>query len=584
PESSQVCYIYEDPLDGSVLVGADDGLYYLSINRWKFFSLEQNPLMGVVEGMSRLDDGTYLLSGHQGLSIFDLTKVIPVRDSILPEDYTFTLAKDPWGGVWITSAEGLFFRDPFTMAYSPGLPDVTNKPANSIILMDSIHVMVGRGSDICIIDLKRFYAGESSYFRVYDKSDGFEGSDCIDNGIIKDVNGIFWILTANRLVRFDKEKLKEDRRPPLIHITGVFYQDDSLQWKQASDGRLYFEIPSQVPVPSESRKLKISFTGISTKNPEKVRYSYRLTGLSEKWSDPSPERNVVYENLSPGNYKFELRASNADGYETPVPIVLPLRIMPAFWQTLAFKILSIVFSVILIITLTYLYISWRQKSKKSAENLRQELTNLQISSVVKQFDPHFTFNVINSVGALILEGKRDAAYDYITKLSSLLRRTFREGELVVRPVADEIDFVSQYCELQKLRFNDRFSYSIDVSSAVDTSRPVPRMIIQIFVENAVKHGFGERPEGGRVDVGLSIVNGGLLITVRDDGIGRSANPLSPASGSGNGIMLVSSIFMIMNERNSLRSSLEIQDLVSDGKAAGTEVRIFIPEGYDFVFK
>jgi ligand-binding sensor domain-containing protein len=580
---AQVCYIYEDPVDGSVFAGTDIGLYRLWKEKIEFYGRAQYPEIGIVEGMTRLNDGTYLLSGHKGLVAFDLRKAVPVTDKILPEGITLTVAKDPVGGAWITSEEGLFYRDHLTGAYSPGLPEGTNRPANSIILMDSIHLMVGRGSDICIIDLEKFYSGEGSYFRIYDKTDGFDGSDCIDNGLVSDGKGRFWILTANRLVRFDPRDLKVNVKPPVMNVTGVYYQDDSLLWKRAAEGNLFYEIPRHLQITAGTRKLRIAFTGISTTNPEKVLYSYRLAGLSNEWSDHTGQRDVIYENLPPGNYTFELRASNADGIETPVPLMLPLRMMPALWQTLGFRISALIFSVILVIALTYLYFTRRQSRIRTSEKLRQELSNLQISSVLKQFDPHFTFNVINSVGALIMEGKRDAAYDYITKLSSLLRRAFNEGALVVRPVSDEIDFVSQYCELQKLRFNNRFRYSISVSSSVDKGTPVPRMLIQIFVENAVKHGFGDRPGGGKVEIELLKENDALLILVRDNGVGRQYATDKSFSDPGSGIMLVSSIFRIMNERNSLKSNLEIKDLFNDGLPSGTEVRIWIPDGYDFSF-
>ena len=140
------------------------------------------------------------------------------------------------------------------------------------------------------------------------------------------------------------------------------------------------------------------------------------------------------------------------------------------------------------------------RRKEEEARLRHELSQLQMNSVLRQFDPHFTFNVISAIGSLIMKGEKENAYDYITILGGLLRTVLGEGSVIIKPLSDEIDFVKRYCELQKLRFKDRISFSLMIDKNVDLQRTIPKMTIQLFVENAIKHGFEDRDEGGKVDV------------------------------------------------------------------------------------
>ncbi|NSW95347.1 MAG: hypothetical protein HPY62_11635, partial [Bacteroidales bacterium] len=117
PDETQICIIYEDPVDKSILFGTGSGLFQLKEGVMKFFPEVVPEKYGVIEGILRDDDGTYLLSGQKGLVRFDGRNAIPVKDPLVPGGYTFTLVKDSHGGIWITSEEGLLFLG----KSSPGL-------------------------------------------------------------------------------------------------------------------------------------------------------------------------------------------------------------------------------------------------------------------------------------------------------------------------------------------------------------------------------------------------------------------------------------------------------------------------------
>jgi ligand-binding sensor domain-containing protein len=584
PDDTQICYIYEDPDNKTVMIGSEKGLFIIKDGKVKLIPDFNDKNLGVIEGITKDDSGFYWLSGHMGVLRFDGMNPVPVKESILPLEYTYTIIKDPVGGIWVTSDEGLYFKGKASENFIAGLPESINRSANSIILVDRNHILVGRVSDICLIDLDKFYKNEKNYFRIYDSSDGFMGSDCLDNGIIKDLHGRFWILTSNNVVIFDPEQLKQNPTPPKVHIIRFDYETDSIGWQPVDKLNYFRRIPDNTKLKRFQNNIQIAFTGISTTNPEKVRMQYRLEGYEEKWSLPSNKRFINYEKLSPGSYRFQVKAFNADGVETPEPLTMEFRVLPSFWQTTIFAVMTFILCISLIVITTLLIMRRRQRKHEEKILLRSELSRLQMGSVLKQFDPHFTFNVISSVGSLVMKGDKETAYECITKLSALLRTVLSDGSVIIKPLVDEIDFVRRYCELQKLRFKDRFNFSIVIDTKADLQRDIPKMTIQNFVENAIKHGIENRKEGGRVEIAVCSRDNILEIKITDNGIGRAAASRQMTSGTGYGLKIIEGLFEVMNEYNNEISTIEIEDLEENGKVSGTEVKIIIPDDFKFEFR
>jgi hypothetical protein len=447
--------------------------------------------------------------------------------------------------------------------------------------MDNSHLLVGRVSDICIINLDRFYSNNKEYYRIYDNTDGFPGSDCLDNGIVKDRNGLVWILTSDKVVILDPRKLHENKITPGLHITGFYYQTDTLTWAPVDKAGYFYRIPDLLRLKRFQNKIQITFTGISTTNPEKVTYRYFLSGYDNKWSLPSSKQSVVYEKLPPGNYSFRLLAANADGVEDSEPLVMNFAVVPDFWQTKLFLISAILLIIIPSVSVILLIIKKRQQREQEKAKLHNELSQLQMSSVLSQFDPHFTFNVISSVGSLIIKGEKETAYTYITKLSGLLRTVLSDGPLLVRSLSEEVSFVKKYCELQKLRFKDRFSFSISIGSNVNTQREIPKMTIQTFVENSIKHGFENKKEGGQIEIIIGKTESAIDILIRDNGVGRAVASQKSTTGTGYGLKIINSLFDVMNSGKADMASIRIRDLSYNGQASGTEVVIRIPDDYNF---
>ncbi|MCK4667422.1 histidine kinase, partial [Candidatus Dependentiae bacterium] len=159
----------------------------------------------------------------------------------------------------------------------------------------------------------------------------------------------------------------------------------------------------------------------------------------------------------------------------------------------------------------------RQKKQKEIEN---KISKLQFISIKGQIDPHFTFNALNSISSLIYKEEKETAYKFISKFSALIRATVENSDKIDRTINEELEFVSNYLELQKFRFKDKFDYEISIASDVETNILIPQMVIQNFVENAIKHGLKYREKDGMLKINLENDQKKLLITIEDNGIGR----------------------------------------------------------------
>jgi two-component system LytT family sensor kinase len=165
-----------------------------------------------------------------------------------------------------------------------------------------------------------------------------------------------------------------------------------------------------------------------------------------------------------------------------------------------------------------------------AEGLAQ---SARLRALQSQLEPHFLFNTLNGISALVLEGRSEAATTMIALLSEFLRLALQTIETPQITVAEEMSFVRHYLDIQKIRFGDRLRFEIDVAAEAGAAL-VPTLLLQPLVENAVRHGILERANGGAVRISVGAQTGVLRLRVEDDGPGfRRAAQKSTGLGLSN---------------------------------------------------
>jgi two-component system, LytTR family, sensor kinase len=152
---------------------------------------------------------------------------------------------------------------------------------------------------------------------------------------------------------------------------------------------------------------------------------------------------------------------------------------------------------------------------RQATRLEVTAKEAQLQGLVAQINPHFMFNCLNSLRGLIAEDQA-RAQGMVTELSNMLRYSLQSSKAFVASLEAELDIVRSYLKLESIRFEERLSVETDIQPET-LSVPMPRMLLQMLVENGVKHGIEKRPEGGRIRISSHLENGAMKIEVTNSG-------------------------------------------------------------------
>ena len=176
-----------------------------------------------------------------------------------------------------------------------------------------------------------------------------------------------------------------------------------------------------------------------------------------------------------------------------------------------------------VVGLSYALGYYRESQARAlkAAHLETSLMEARLKTLEAQLHPHFLFNTLHAISTLV-HTNPEAADRMISRLSDLLRLTFDRSGAAGVALNEELEFLQKYLEIEQIRFQDRLTVKFDIDpETLDT--PVPRMILQPLVENAIKHGIGPRSGQGLVQVSAKKQDKGIWIEVRDNGVGLSRN-------------------------------------------------------------
>lgn len=201
---------------------------------------------------------------------------------------------------------------------------------------------------------------------------------------------------------------------------------------------------------------------------------------------------------------------------------------------------------------------------RAVERTRAELAQAELRALRAQIHPHFLFNTLNSIASLIASNPR-AAEDVITRLADLFRYTLRASEREHSTLGAELEFLRAYLAIESVRFGDRLRLEEAIEPGLE-SLPVPSLLLQPLVENAVRYGVGSRPEGGLVRMTARRNGDRLFLEVADDGPGLDGS--RPVSGTGFGLHAVRERLKAAGYPDALE--------IDTGPGQGTRVRVILP--------
>lgn len=442
------------------------------------------------------------------------------------------------------------------------------------LLSDQINRVITKGQYIWLATGKgvQRYEFSKGEWRNFTYNNGLPSNEVKDIAI---TDHFLWIGTYKGLTRIPIDFVQVKSNPPKIYLNKVEVNDSLVQGNNLKLN--YFQ-----------NRIRFSFTGISYRSRELLRYKYRLSGLDTVWrySLTSREDGAYYAALKPGKYRFEVKSINDMAVESAETAVFEFEISQPFWMEAWFY-------VVLVLLISALGISFYRnrlsRVKKESEvmlerkNLEVGVNKARYKSLQTQMNPHFLFNSMNAIQHLINMDKKDEANLYLVEFSRLLRGTLEKADDLLVTIEDEVDLLNRYLKMETYRVESGLTYEIKVDPELDIhTQLIPALITHPFVENSIIHGIIPSGKPGNIRVEFVLMPGGAVYcSIEDNGIGRAKSAQIKSEHiykqKSMGTQLINDRIDLINKIYDVRFTLKIIDLYTDaGNPSGTKVEIVMP--------
>jgi ligand-binding sensor domain-containing protein len=388
-------------------------------------------------------------------------------------------------------------------------------------------------------------------------------SDIIINDFILQNNKLLFATPTGILERYNKPR-----------SAGIYMQFPLL--RALNNGR---DITSGQELTGGSRDISFYFEALHYISPAALSYRYRLNGVDTAWHWINNTGNPVnFNRLSPGNYHFQVQAiagnTNRSGVRS-----FHFVITRPFWQKWWFW--GLVLAGLMLSFWGFLG-RWK-KRVLGRQSIKEQLLKSQLVALRAQMNPHFLYNVLNTVQGLVYGNRKTEAGVLLGNFSDLMRKVLQSSDKQLLSLADEIENLQLYLELEKARFDEGFSYSIQMINLHDISGIyIPSLLLQPFAENAVKHGLMHKRGTKKLDIRFEKTPDGLAVTIDDDGIGRQRsieiNQRKRNKPTGFATIALNERMELFNRLYSKKIICEITDKIgTDNQPAGTSIQLIIPD-------
>ncbi len=270
---------------------------------------------------------------------------------------------------------------------------------------------------------------------------------------------------------------------------------------------------------------RMVFDAVNPYGKGKLRYEYRIQAIDKSWVQSTGE--VVLDGMAPEKY-YTLEVVIKDDNWRSDPYILYVYRMPYWYETFKWKILFWAGGVLFFIVLVLIIVYVTRRYVAKANEKRQQLTDLELRAIHSQINPHFIFNTLSTALYFINKNEMENAYEHVNKFSHLLRSYLKSSQDRYISLANEIEMLRKYIELQQARFAKKFDFTIDVDNKVPANHiMIPSLLLQPLVENAIAHGLFHKKEKGLLKIYFEQgnTNEDLICVIDDNGIGRAQSKL-----------------------------------------------------------
>lgn len=411
------------------------------------------------------------------------------------------------------------------------------------------------------------FAAKSFTIRNVSINEGLPDNEINDLLITHDT---LWLATKNTVSYLNINERFVNDVPPLIHFTSLVLNNNRSAFSDS------------VRLKYKDNNISIGFEAISYKSNSRIIYRYMLIHEADTFLSTTSNRHVEFLSLEPGNYTFSVSAMNSTGVWTTAPITFQFVVLSPFWKQWWFYLLVALFTSSIVYLVMKLRIERVREQEALKADFNKQLLTLEMKALRAQMNPHFIFNVINSIQDYILKNDSKSAQKYLTKFARLVRLILdnsMEGEVLL---SEELRANELYMELEQQRFEGKFDFILNVRPGTETEDIlIPSMIIQPFLENAIKHGVQHLAQKGIIQLTVDQDDTQLIIEITDNGIGRDAaakwKEQQVSEHVSRGSAITHKRVKAYNEAHNASIELEVEDLMDkEGQVSGTCVKLIIP--------
>ena len=574
----------EKSLGGKAFAKVNNDLYAVAYSGGVSLLPRQNKKLIIPAWLKKyitvVDSNTYLSQGYRGRAVlFDsITQTIYTATSQGLYYYnpqatgSLSYNRQPIYASSLAIINGNIYVGTFSdglIKIEAGKSQLVNQKATT--LQKVIYKLYAEGSYLWLTSdqlIQRYNTVNGSIVN-YSAADGLPKAE-IKDIIVKDSQ--VFVATSDGLVIFNSNKNAMNAIQPLLQLNKVVVNN------------MERSVDSIASLQTSENNIELFFSLLSFKENGAATISYKINNAD--WQTlPKGIRNIQLASLAPGAYKVQIKAYNEDGVTAQKNIDLSFTINTVFYKKIWF---------ILLLTLIFLagmFIYFKAKLKRQKNNsfllaqknkLEQELNKSMLASIKSQMNPHFLYNALNTVQSYIYTNDKENASLYLGKFSELTRTILDMSNKETVTIAEEVHALQLYLELEKLRFEDKLNYNfiIDNHIALETTN-IPSMLIQPYIENAIKHGLMHKKGNWQLTINFTLINKSIQVNIRDNGVGRKASEAINKQRNKHHQSFATDAnekrLDILNKGLQKSISLQIIDHVNNQAAAlGTEIIINIP--------
>lgn len=398
------------------------------------------------------------------------------------------------------------------------------------------------------------------------------------------IDGLPSDIVAGCVIKNDSIYVGTSKGLGVFHIPELLSQTGAIDKKAIINSitignKEYYDLNDHFSASYPENDVAFNLSFLDYTSMGKISYQYQIEGLSKNWQVSNSSR-IILNALPPGKYVFKVYGLGYNGKRSTEYTSLAFEIKPRFWQTWWFQGLLALLLCGLIIFFITNRLQKRRNAKLQSVIYEKKIAELELQAIKAQINPHFIYNCLNSIQFLLYKKDYAETENYLGLFSKMIRKTLHYSERTFLPIREEIEYLSLYLEMEKLRFRHHLAYEITVAKNVNEEWKIPSLLIQPFLENAVKHGVsGLNNDSGFVSVTFGYQKPLLSIAIADNGKGMPDKALLNKKIDSFGLKLSRKRIETFRQLFNTDIRFEINDLKETG-GQGTEVKIYLNHGQE----